>query len=392
MLRALPAALAVLALSAAPASAGQWYAGDLHVHTTYSHDSWGGPGDDSPTDPTEYYTLGNTVQEDFLVAAARGLDFLAISDHNRIDAQSDPGWQAGGVLGLPAYENSLGGHGQMLGATRVYPDVPHTDEGVRSLERMLHQDGGLLQANHPTDPRWTYSYERVPVDTVEVWNLPWFYDAPFPSAGDHDSMLRFGTDLLDRGAHVAFTGGSDSHYKATIAGQGPGQPTTWVYADDLSVKGILAGIRAGHTAISWQPPNMGGTRVFLEGQVDGAWTAMPGDRVKRGTPLRVRVQNAPPGATVQIVGDHGTDVLTATVDSTDFTSAVVDAPDAITYAYAQVYGDDHPAERQQLCQAIPLIDLDGQTDYCHNREAMLAISSAIWLAPERLPRLGPNDD
>lgn len=45
----------LLALAAAaPARAGEWIAGDLHVHTTYSHDRWGGPGDDSPTDPTEY--------------------------------------------------------------------------------------------------------------------------------------------------------------------------------------------------------------------------------------------------------------------------------------------------------------------------------------------------
>src|SRR3954452_4080047 len=256
MLRALAATVALLALAAAPAWAGQWYSGDLHVHTTYSHDSWGGPGDDEPTDPTEYYTLGNTVQEDFLVASLRGLDFLAITDHNRVDAQTDPGWDSSGVLGIPAYENSLHGHGQMLGATRVYDKGDSSAHAVRVMENELHHDGGLLQANHPTDPLWDYRYEEVPVDTVEVWNLPWFYQAPFPSAGNHDSMLAFGSALLDRGAHVTFTGGSDSHWKSTVAAQGPGQPTTWVYADDLSIKGILAAIAAGRTTISWQPPTL----------------------------------------------------------------------------------------------------------------------------------------
>src|SRR3954451_514694 len=276
MLRALATSAVVLAFAAAPAAAGQWYAGDLHVHTTYSHDSWGGPGDDEPAmDPTdpesfeEAYTFGNTVTDDFLLASLRGLDFLAITDHNRVDAQTDPGWDSSGVLGIPAYENSLHGHGQMLGAMKVYDKGDSSPQAVRAMEEALHHDGGLLQANHPTDPLWDYDYRDVPVDTVEVWNLPWFYQAPFPSAGDHDSMLRFGEALLDRGAHVTFTGGSDSHWKSTVAAQGPGQPTTWVYADSLAVKDILAGLRAGRTTISWQPPALQGPRVYLEGQVDG---------------------------------------------------------------------------------------------------------------------------
>src|SRR4051794_7547645 len=249
-MRALLGALALLALGAAPACAGQWYAGDLHVHTTYSHDSWGGPGDDEPTDPTEYYTLGNTVADEFTLASLRGLNFLAITDHNRVDSQTDPGWNTSGVLGLPGYENSLHGHGQMLGATKVYDKGDSGPKAVREMEKALHHDGGLLQANHPTDPLWDYDYRDVPVDTVEVWNLPWFYQAPFPSAGNHDGMLRFGEALLDRGAHVTFTGGSDSHWKSTVAGQGPGQPTTWVYAAEPTVKGVLAGIRDGRTTIS----------------------------------------------------------------------------------------------------------------------------------------------
>lgn len=397
MPRVLLCALALMAFAAAPASAGQWLAGDLHVHTTYSHDSWGGPGDDSPTDPTEYYTFGQTVTEDFAIAKARGLDYLAITDHNRIDSQTDPGFGFGNVLPIPAYENSLHGHGQMLGATKVYDNGDGGPAAVRAMEAALHADGGLLQANHPTDPFWSYDYADapatdatpavpgVPVDTVEVWNLPWFYQAPFPSAGNHDAMLAFGTALLDRGAHVGFTGGSDSHWKATVAGQGPGQPTTWVYADSASVKGILAGLRKGHTFISSQPPNMGGAKVFLEGRVHGLWSALPGDTVKPGTLLRARVVGAP-GATLKIASDGGNQVLATPVTGANF-SATFRAPDDAGYAFAQVYGDDRVAERQQVCQAIPVIDLDGQTDYCHNRIAMLAISSAIYFRPALLPRL-----
>lgn len=367
------------------APSGRWLAGDLHVHTTYSHDSWGGPGDDSPTDPTQYYTLGQTVTEDFLIAKSRGLDYLAITDHNDIRSQSDPGFGFGGVLPIPAYENSLHGHGQMLGATRIYDNGDASPAAVRQMEIALHADGGLLQANHPTDPVWGYDYATVPVDTVEAWNLPWFYGPPLPAAGDHDAALRFWEAMLDRGAHVGVTGGSDSHWKATVAGQGPGQPTTWVYAPSATVSGVLAGLRAGHTAVSSEPPNLGGARIYLQGRVDHAWSAMQGDTIAPGSRLRVRVVGAP-GATVRIVGDHETIVLSTTATSPDFT-ATVRVPDGLTYAYAEAFGDDHPAERQQICRSIPVIALDGQTSYCHNRISMLALSSAMYFAPPRLPAL-----
>lgn len=338
-MRAALAALVVL-LFAAPAQAGEWLAGDLHVHSTYSHDSYGGPGDDN-TGPEELYTLGNSVEEMFTAAALRGLDFMAVTDHNDVRSQSDPGWGAGGVLGIPAYENSLDGHGQMLGARKIYDksDVP-------AMLEALHADGGLLQANHPSEPAWAYPYDEVPVDTVEVWNLPWFYQPPFPAAGDHDADLAFGTALLDRGEQVTFTGGSDSHWKATTAAQGPGSPTTWVYAEDRSVEGVLAGLRQGRTTISWQPPDLGGPQVTFDG-------ALPGDTLAPGTPITVRVAGAP-GATLRILGDEDTELASVAVDGPDFTHELTPPP-GVTYAYAQVFAEENLG--------------------------MLALTSALYFAP-----------
>ena len=59
------------------------------MHTTYSHDSYGGPADDN-TGPEEFYTLGWSVEEQFTHASTRGLDYLAITDHNDIRSQADP--------------------------------------------------------------------------------------------------------------------------------------------------------------------------------------------------------------------------------------------------------------------------------------------------------------
>ncbi|MGH2986313.1 MAG: DUF3604 domain-containing protein, partial [Solirubrobacterales bacterium] len=190
-------ALTLLAASPASARAGEWVAGDLHAHTTYSHDSYGGPGDDN-TGPEEAYTLGHSVDSQFAVAASRGLDYLAITDHNDIRSQADPGFGAGGVVPVPAYENSLRGHAQMLGAARLYDNGDQSATAVGALADALRADGGAFQVNHPAEgatawpaePDWEYGYEVVP-DTVEVWNVSPLYQPPLPSASSNDDGVRY---------------------------------------------------------------------------------------------------------------------------------------------------------------------------------------------------------
>jgi hypothetical protein len=374
---ALACAVALLCLPGS-AAAGRWVAGDLHVHTTYSHDSYGGPTDDN-TGPEEAYILGHTVIDDFAIARTRGLDFLAISDHNDVRSQSDPGFGTSGVLGLPAYENSLNGHAQMLGATHLFDNGDNSTAAVVALEDALHAEGGLLQANHPNDPRWGYGYD-VPVDTVEVWNLPWYYQPPLPSSSNNTWALHYWEGWLDRGAHVAATGGSDSHWVSTTAAQGPGQPTTWVYVRDLSVRGVLAGLRAGHTFVSAQPPAYGGARVFLEADRnrDGRYESIAGDTVKRHSRLRVRVVGAP-GAYVRIVTDRGREAFPPVLVKGVRYAKRFRLHGKQTWVRAEVYGEDAQQGRQQGCTAIFGHDGAFEETYCSNRVAMQALSSAIYL-------------
>jgi hypothetical protein len=370
-------ALAATAALAVPpgALAGRWVSGDLHVHTTYSHDSYGGPTDDN-TGPEDAYTLGHTVTDDFAIARARGLDFLAISDHMDVRSQSDPGFGTSGVLGLPAYENSLQGHAQMLGATHLFDNGDGSTASVLALEDALHAEGGLLQANHPNDPRWGYGYD-VPVDTVEVWNLPWYYQPPLPASSNNTWALHWWEGWLDRGAHVAATGGSDSHWVSTTAAQGPGQPTTWVYVQKLSVRGVLDGLRAGHTSVSSEPPGLGGARVFLTAG-SGRHRAIPGDTARRSSRFRVRVTGAP-GSYVRIVTDGGRAAFPPVlVKGVRFTHGfrLHGKP---TWVRAEVYGKDAKAGRRNGCTAIFGHDGAFEETYCSNRVAMQALSSAIYL-------------
>src|SRR3954471_17490648 len=368
MRRALLTAAVALLATASPASAAEWLAGDLHVHTCYSHDVWCGPDDDN-TDAQDFYTYGHSVADDFLLASLRGLDYLAITDHNDIRSQSDPGFGANGVIGVPGYEISLKGHGQMLGARRIYDSGDKGVAAVTAMARALRSDGGVFQANHPSDPVWEYQY-AVPVDSVEVWNLPRFYQPPAPSSSDNDRGLAYWEGWLDRGAHVTATGGSDSHWRITDSQQGVGNPTTWVYAKTPDARGILDGVRAGRTFITFEPPAFQPPKLYLEGPKG----AIPGSTVPAGSPLRVRVEGAP-GAMLRIVGTGGKVVSgPVPVTGASFEHAFT-VPKGVTWVFAELYGEDAREQRGQTCEPV----LGSETTYCRNRIALLAMTSALYL-------------
>lgn len=285
--------IAGLALAlAAPAHAAEWLAGDLHVHTCFSHDAWCPQGDDN-TGPDEFYTLSLGVRERFAQAGLQGLDYLAISDHNDVRSSSDPGFGAGGVIGVPAYEKSLRGHAQMLGAQRIYDPGGQTAAEVDAVAAQLRADGGAFQVNHPGEQApgtftfcgdtavldWKYGYDVEP-DTIELLNPT----SPVQVAE------RWWECWLTRGARVGATGGSDSHYAWTAPVQGPGQPTTWVLASERSGAGVLAALRAGRTAVSRRTPLLGGAPLLIEADADGdgSFEAAVGDAVPRGAAMRVR--------------------------------------------------------------------------------------------------------
>lgn len=301
-----------------------WLGGDLHCHTVLSHDVWGGPGDDN-TGPDEAYTWGWTAGEQIAIAESRGLDFLAVTDHNRTDALFLPEYRSHRLTLLPGYEHSLaGGHAGVFAADRdvfrtVISEGGSTGfEGAAGLGRFLalaRERRAMVVLNHPfykrsgptAPPTWTYPVTAsMGVAAVEVWNSVWFNRSeisPQISYDDPAALPWWETNFLPH-KRMPMVGGSDNHWRSLTAIAGVGQPTTWVHADGRTPARILAAIRAGRTTVSAQPPTLQGAR--LEPVVIEEWrqgrTAGVGDTVRALGRLVVRttVRNGT-GASLRLI-------------------------------------------------------------------------------------------
>jgi hypothetical protein len=273
----------------------------------------------------------------------------------------------------------------MLGATKVYPKGDSASASdVQTLADALRADGGDFQINHPAnsetadpdDLDWALGYAVQP-DTVEAWNGPRLYQPPFPASNSHDDAVRYWEGWLVRGAHVALTGGSDSHWIATSALQGPGQPTTWVYAADRSVPAILDGLRRGRTFVSHQPPGLLGPRVYLEADADrnGTYESMVGDTVPAGAPLRVRAEGAL-GTRIRVFVNGGADAIVPVLVTGLRFEHRFRLPAGRTWARAELGIEDLQSTRQAVCTTTGLTLLGG---YCRNKLLVVAMSSAIFL-------------
>jgi hypothetical protein len=225
-------------------------------------------------------------------ASERGLDFIAITDHNTVsqaDAIRELQPYFDNLLLIPGREiTTFEGHANLFG-TLAPLNFRLGSEAVPDWNALLAQiasTGGVISINHPIRPSgedcmgcgWT---PRSPVDytrvqAVEVVNG---LDADTTFSG-----IGFWQRLLNQGYKLTAIGGSDNHDAlrpavnvAELRQPGDalsaspetlaklkansgviGTPTTVIYADELSAAGIAAAIRRGRVCI-----DVAGTRDRL---------------------------------------------------------------------------------------------------------------------------------
>jgi hypothetical protein len=260
-----------------PPQAGRWYRGDLHSHTVHSDGL-------------------NTIPELAAYARQRGLDFLAITDHNTCSHHAemalldDPGPPAGraGILLVPGEEvTTYGGHGNVWGLHEWLDFRCHDDDALRRVIEYARAKGVLFSINHPKSigPPWESPAVRAPC--MEVWQAVWRWY-------NWESLDAWETALAE-GERVVGVGGSDCHSVPPARPthpHGPGEPTTWVYViGPLSEKAVLEAIGRGHVFISEDP---GGPFLTLSADIDGdgRFEHMMGDtlEVPEGSRVTIRVQ------------------------------------------------------------------------------------------------------
>jgi hypothetical protein len=227
-----------------------WFRGDLHMHTAHSDGQC--PSQSGKTVPCPVFF---TVD----AAARRGLDFIAITDHNatsHYDAMRELQPYFDKLLLIPGREiTTFQGHINFLGTTDFLDfrlgsgKVPDVNTLLRNADRL----GGLTSINHPSSPSgeiclgcgWT------PATTVDMHLLTAVEAVNGGSEREGLSSIPFWNKQLNNGCRLAGIGGSDNHRPMTPPDQSGsvGNPTTVVYASELSPPAILAGIRAGHVFI-----------------------------------------------------------------------------------------------------------------------------------------------
>ena len=213
---------------------------DLHVHTWYS-DSTG------------------SVKAVLEVARRKGLDGIAITDHDTLRGAYEALERRGRLIVIPGEEvKTAQGEILALGVKRLIPKNLSITEAIWRT----HTQGGLVVIPHPTVPLLGRLREKnlkdLPIDGLEV------FSAIAPLGG---YFLKRNLELARR-LRVSITAGSDSHFPETV-----GDAYTNVCSESPVLKDVLRAIKSGLTSL-------GGNRsrlVFKLRMVEGLFAHLPWD-------------------------------------------------------------------------------------------------------------------
>lgn len=321
-----------------------WYQGELHAHSTESDGQ---------------FPVATVVQ------AARdvGLDFLSLTDHFTVSQWGKLAPLVNGTTALlRAYEiTSHRGHANVQGLhSWIDGYVDRPDWTMNDAADAAHAQGALFCVNHAYSGTlgWrVHEFEWDKADLFEVYH--------HLEGGNNSWQIALWDSLLARGYRLVGVGGIDSHDPFS-GNHALGQARTWVYADELSERGIIAGLRRGQVYVS-RGPELRFTARNRDGKVATLWETLPtaGEavefevQVRAEEPLRLFVLRD--GLLVN------TWVLNRPGDAWQ-TICFADAPQRKSYYRVELH---------------KILAEDGPYSYIERRDFVTfqALSNPIWVAP-----------
>ncbi len=261
-----------------------WVRGDFHVHSVHSD------GD-------------STLQEIAARARELGLDFVAVTDHNTHSHIAELGYRSAfieGVLLLRGVEvTTYKGHFNALGVSFTPDFRLRSESELLRVAQHLRERGAVLSVNHPKPlgPDWEWATMGF-AHLVEVFHAVWEFN--------NYVSLRKWDEQLKRGARLGLIGGSDVHRVKGYGGVSQlGVPTTWVYVDELSERGVLEGLLRQRVFVSKSPE---GPRAELAVRAAESLVYMGG--AAKASPVEVVVSVAgAAGRQARLVSDRGVEAV-----------------------------------------------------------------------------------
>jgi hypothetical protein len=229
-----------------------WYRGDLHVHSGHSDGTCAAEAGERIACPV--YRVLETARE-------RGLDFIALTDHNttsQFDELRALQPEFAPMLLLGGRElTTFQGHANIIGASQ--PIDFRIGAGRTMAAALREARPGFVMINHPSLPSgeqcmgcgWTAPASAARfAHAVEVVNGG-AADALTKSADGPLSGMGFWHARLNEGRRLIGVAGSDNHDPGVPVDRfsAIGKPLTVVGAANLSQAAILAGLRNGHVFI-----------------------------------------------------------------------------------------------------------------------------------------------
>ncbi|AFZ74724.1 PHP domain-containing protein [Natronobacterium gregoryi] len=193
---------------------------ELHAHSSLSYDG---------RDPVEL------ILEQ---AEAVGLDAIAITDHDEIDASLEAAERAPeyGLVGIPGIEiSSKAGHVLGLGVEEAIPPGLSFETTIEEI----HAQGGLAVVPHPFQESRHGVMARISREQLANGDAIEVYNSRLLTGRANRQAERFA-----QSRNLPMTAGSDAHISEMV-----GQAVTRVDAEERSAAAILEAIEQGRTSV-----------------------------------------------------------------------------------------------------------------------------------------------